>query len=70
MTTLTISDSSGFRDEGSIILLEGTEEESGSLYWFACDRRPAIAIIEALQSGAEDEITCEVEDWQIMGGAH
>jgi hypothetical protein len=65
---LVVGDESAVRDEGSVIVLEGVDDD-GDVYWFACDRRPALDIIHALQSGYETEIDVFVEPWQIVGSA-
>lgn len=55
------------RDEGSIVLFRGVTDD-GSAVVFACDHRPAQDIVNALIEGDED-VTCFIEDWQIVGAA-
>lgn len=54
-------------NEGSVIILEGIDEETGESVHFACDHRPARDILDALSSDdfAED-IHVDVEGWQII----
>ena len=51
------------RNEGTIIVLEGTTA-NGHLIQFAADHRPANAIIEALDAG--EDVRCEIAPWQVL----
>lgn len=62
---LTVTAEGGVDDHGSVILLEGTDEE-GASRWFFADRRVALDLIEVVQ--VEGEIQAEVESWQLWGG--
>lgn len=53
------------RDEGTIVVLEGTNDE-GETVRFACDHRPAQDIINALEAGQDPEAA--VASWQFVGG--
>jgi hypothetical protein len=64
---LTFTPASHVRDEGTIICIEGWDE-AGEPHWVGCDRRPALDIIHALQSGEETEIEVDVAVWQLVGG--
>ena len=61
---LHIEDTSEVGDEGTVIVLEGFNDE-GDLFFFATDRRPALDIIAAVQAG--EVVTVEVEPWQLLG---
>lgn len=57
------------RDEGTIVVLEGVDEE-GRVFHFAADHRPAQDILNALSDPeTESEVLVDVEEWQILGGA-
>lgn len=64
--TLTITDIETAVDHGSVVQITGTNEE-GQRVTFAGDTRPMLQVMEALVTDVEDEITVEVEDWQISG---
>lgn len=58
------------RDEGSVIVFRGEElDENGVDYkgtvTFACDHRPAQAIVGALKENLSD-ICVEIEEWQVI----
>lgn len=55
------------RDEGSVVLFRGLTDDDTAVV-FACDRRPAQDIVNALIDGDEDVI-CFIEPWQIVGAA-
>lgn len=55
------------RDEGSVVVLLGTDDNDEQ-WLFAADHRPAQAIIEALE--ADEPVEVEVESWQLLGGPH
>lgn len=60
------------RDEGTIVVLAGTDLDTGQRVEFAADHRPARAIIEALNEALHDTDqnvempVAEVEDWQVL----
>ena len=66
--TLTIEDVDAVIDQGSVVVITGTDDV-GQRVTFAGDHRPLGHIIEALLTDAEDEIVVEVEDWQILGAS-
>jgi hypothetical protein len=52
-------------DEGTIIVLEGTDRETGDRILFGADHRPAGHVIEALAATGEP-VPCEVGSWQVL----
>jgi len=63
---LTIEDAATADSQGSIVLLTGTDVETGDRVTFGGDVRPMADLIEALLADEEDEIVAEVEGWQII----
>jgi hypothetical protein len=55
------------RSEGTIAIFRGLTDD-GAAVVFACDHRPALDIVNALIEGDED-VTCFIEAWQIVGAA-
>lgn len=51
-------------DEGTVIVLEGVDPNTGERWMFAADRRPALDIIAAME--ADELPTVYVEDWQLL----
>lgn len=64
--TLTLDDVSTAVDHGSTVSIVGTDSK-GKRVAFAGDARPMCQVLEALVMDQEDEITVEVEPWQILG---
>lgn len=60
--TLTVTDV--VRDEGSVVLFRGIDEDDRTVT-FAADHRPAQAIADALAAGELVEV--EIEAWQVVG---
>lgn len=52
------------RDEGSIVLFSGLTDDGGAVV-FACDHRPAQALINGMLN--DEEVVAFVDDWQIVG---
>lgn len=68
IVTVTREQAARARDEGTVIVLEGTEEESGDLVVFAGDRRP---VFDALAAGLYDleeagHMAVDVDGWQVL----
>jgi hypothetical protein len=53
------------RDEGSIVLFQGTSLEDGRVVTFAADHRPAQELINGMLN--DEEIIAFVEPWQVVG---
>jgi hypothetical protein len=53
------------RDEGTIVIFRGRDQETGLPVMFGCDHRMAQPIADALSRGESPEAV--VEDWQIFG---
>ena len=52
------------RDEGTIVVFEGEDEESGEVVTFACEHRPARDIAWAIEVG--EMPLCDVPSWAIL----
>ena len=52
------------RDEGTIVVFEGEDEESGEIVTFACEHRPAQDIAWAIETG--EMPLCDVPSWAIL----
>ena len=64
LITLTGQDVATVDDHGSIVVITGTAED-GSRVTFGGDPRPMADIVLALLGDEEDEVTVDVEGWQI-----
>jgi hypothetical protein len=62
--TLTIDDVLTAVDHGSVVAITGTDE-NGRRVTFAGDVRPMNEVMSSLIMDLEDEVTVEVEDWQL-----
>jgi hypothetical protein len=63
---LTVADDTIYEDHGTVVTLEGTDEQ-GRKHTFGADWRSAQAIRAALD--IESAIDVEVEDWQLLGAS-
>jgi hypothetical protein len=62
--TITKEDLIHARDEGTIIVLTGTDEQTGDRVSFGADHRPATALYEAALE-QDEPVVAEVDDWQV-----
>ena len=65
MITLTVTTESDVSDQGSVVLVEGTDE-GGNIWWFAGEPRLVYDMLAAATQ--EGEVQVEVEGWQLWGG--
>lgn len=63
--TLTDLDIATAVDCGSVVVITGTDVDTQERVTFAGDTRPMLQVMEALVMDVEDEITVDVEEWQI-----
>jgi len=63
--TLTTEQLGQVRDEGTVVVLTGTDEATGALVTFGADRHEFIVACGGLLGG--DRVTFEVEPWQVLG---
>ena len=52
--------------QGSIVVMTGTSEETGERVTIGGDSRAMVNIVDALMNDVEDEILVDVEGWQIL----
>jgi hypothetical protein len=62
--TITKEDLIHARDEGTIIVLTGTDEQTGDRVSFGADHRPATALYEAALE-QDEPVVAEVDGWQV-----
>jgi hypothetical protein len=64
--TLTTEQLARVQDEGTVVVLTGTDDETGDLVTFGADRHVFIVACGGLPGG-EGQVTFEVEGWQVLG---
>lgn len=62
--TVTTEDARTIREEGSVITVTGTDDETGARVTFAGDHRPMQHLFDGVL--ADGEATAEVESWQVL----
>lgn len=63
--TVTLEDAGSAIPDGGIVRMTGTTDDGRQVVW-AGDARVVADLLQALMIGEEDEITVELEDWQIL----
>ena len=53
------------RDEGTVIVAEGTDTATGERVTFACDARPMGALFQAYEQGL-GPYEAHLESWQVL----
>jgi hypothetical protein len=53
------------QDEGSVLILEGRDVDTGDVVRFVAERRPALRILEAVEAG--EEPVASVPPWAVWG---
>lgn len=64
--TITMSDLGTLRDEGTVWVVTGTDNETGDLVTFAGDHRPMANMLEGLAGGEQADVMAEIEDYQVV----
>jgi hypothetical protein len=64
--TLTTEQLARVQDEGTVVVLTGTDDETGDLVTFGTERHVFIVACGGLLSG-EGQVTFKVESWQVLG---
>lgn len=62
---LTVNSETSIDNQGTVIVLEGTDDQ-GRTHYFAADHRPARDLLEIV--AVEGDVPVEVESWQLLGG--
>lgn len=62
---MTFSEVRVERDEGSVVMFSGVDEETGQRRSFVVDHRYAQAIVDAMSDGEPLEL--ELEPYQLLG---